>query len=347
MKNLIRALVATAIAIGGLTVVSTGSVSAHHPVIESTVERPCGEDAEWYGTVTASADADRNKDWRTRIEVGVETGYGAWSAYQNDEIPFTYEVGPFSAATSSVVVTIDGQWSNGESVTSDFRQVTLVRPEAYACEEEAPVAFHVNSVDNIECGDTEWSATVTVTVTATQWNLGWSSDGVAWQQVTELAPGSYTITFGPYPAADRFVQINVYAWWDGGSYDTNRPGRQWDALEPTHYSCPDTTVPTEETVPDTTVPVTTTPPVTTVPTPETTTVTTIVIPEPTPTTLAPTPVPTLPKVSTTNLPTTGTDPGVLIAIAVLALIVGTIIVTEERRVRRNRRKPVADMEVIY
>ena len=55
-----RSLGIFAVAFVGLTTALTlgGSVSAHHPVLESQTDRPCGDDAPWTATVTSQSYRD-------------------------------------------------------------------------------------------------------------------------------------------------------------------------------------------------------------------------------------------------------------------------------------------------
>ena len=137
-RRMRRLLGTFAVALVGLTTALTlgGAVSAHHPMLESQTDRPCGDDAPWTATVTSQSDRDWNKDWssRHRVDDGART---AWSSLTDDQVPYVFQVGPFDATVTSTRVHVDARWYSkydGRQSASATRGITITRPDTWICE---------------------------------------------------------------------------------------------------------------------------------------------------------------------------------------------------------------------
>jgi LPXTG-motif cell wall-anchored protein len=136
LRNVLGVAFATVTIGAGVLVATPGVVLAHHPVLSMTVSRPCGADSQWSGTVTATSDADYNKNWQNKIKVG-SASYSAYSSYTDDQVPYgPIAVGPFAANVPSVTVFVTSHWKNksdeGGQITEE-RNITLYRPTATQC----------------------------------------------------------------------------------------------------------------------------------------------------------------------------------------------------------------------
>ena len=135
-RILLGGLTAAGLLLGGLALTNGGVASAHHPVLSQTTARTCGAEASWTGTVTARSDQDWNKDWRSRHKVDSGT-YSDWSGWVDDQVAYgPIAVGPFSASTASVVVTVSSEWRNKDGIggaAAAERSITLNRPATTDC----------------------------------------------------------------------------------------------------------------------------------------------------------------------------------------------------------------------
>ena len=99
LRRLIGIFVLAVVGLAGATTLG-GSVAAHHPVLESQTNRPCGDDAAWTTTVTSRSDKDWNKDWRNRFQIDGGAP-STWSQLTDDQVPYVFEIGPFDASVTS------------------------------------------------------------------------------------------------------------------------------------------------------------------------------------------------------------------------------------------------------
>ena len=132
MKRILTStIIVAAITISTLLVFGAAA-SAHHPVLEATPARPCGEQADWSATVTARADQDRTKEWRNQHKIN-DGSYTAESPWIADETPHVINLPAIGAGVASVTVTVRSDWRpNGP--TNQTRSITINRPEAYPCQ---------------------------------------------------------------------------------------------------------------------------------------------------------------------------------------------------------------------
>lgn len=127
----------TAAFISAATVLGVAVMAfAHHPVLESSVDRPCGAESSWTGSFTAHSDQDWNKDWRSRYQI--DSGdFSSFSGWTDDQVAYgPFSVGPFSADVDSVTITVKSQWrkkgDDGVDVKEE-RFIVLTKPETVAC----------------------------------------------------------------------------------------------------------------------------------------------------------------------------------------------------------------------
>ena len=119
-----------------------GSAAAHHPVLETNTDRPCGDAAPWTATVTARSDQDYDKDWRSRHEID-GLALGEWSPLADDQVPYEFEVGPFEADVDLVTVGVESEWylkSDASLSVSDTRTIEIERPDTWECPTSNPGA---------------------------------------------------------------------------------------------------------------------------------------------------------------------------------------------------------------
>lgn len=107
-------------------------------------------------------------------------------------------------------------------------------------------ASYTLDVPAIDCGETEWNASVTVDIPYAglvsyqidTWND--SATTIIGTSYRYDASNHETFTFGPFPVSQRFKPFTITATWNEGSglYVVHREGRPWEAFEPVHNSCP-------------------------------------------------------------------------------------------------------------
>ena len=198
MNNIKRLVLAASLLLGGLAVMPQ-TVSAHHPVLSTTVTRPCGVDQPWSGSFMAQSDADWNKNWRSTYTIGAAAPVGP-SAWVDDQVKFgPIAIGPFPATVSSVLISVTSEWKypNGTGYVTATRTATVYRPASTNCAGGQPVAPIYTPPT---C-----SAPGTLVVTDTNaytWTL---SGGVTARIATAVAKPGFTLTgqtvFGPYNIA--------------------------------------------------------------------------------------------------------------------------------------------------
>lgn len=153
-------------------VIFAPDAGAWHPVISGTVERDCGANAPWTGTVTATSDKDYDSDWQNKYKV---TGgsYSTYSALVDDQTPFVVNVGPFPASQADVTVYITSRWEKkGESTKQlDTKEgsVKLTRPATTECPPPKPedkTEYSEWTDSKFTCGDESVTQTRTKTTTS-------------------------------------------------------------------------------------------------------------------------------------------------------------------------------------
>ncbi len=175
--------------VGALTL--GGSVSAHYPVLESQTSRDCGDTAPWTATVTARSDQDWDKDWKGRHQVD-GGALSAWSPLTDDQVPYTFGVGPFDASVTSVNVGVESRWflkSDGSLSVKASRSITITRPDSQNCGDTvtpaAPAVTYDCVTDQLVINGADDTKSVDYTVKITQAPDG---EGSTWAVKITAAP---------------------------------------------------------------------------------------------------------------------------------------------------------------
>lgn len=127
----IAVLAASVVATTATLSLSGTSASAHAATASSSVDRPCGLDAPWRASVTATSGT-----YQATWTAGYDTSTGA-SAAAGPARPVTeaigFDLGPFAADVASVDVTLTTTWYKAVRTVVKSQVVVLERPPATEC----------------------------------------------------------------------------------------------------------------------------------------------------------------------------------------------------------------------